>query len=252
MSSATSSAAGRCGSLVSIAATAAKLVTPTARARSAKAMPRAAPSPTRMPVKPPGPTAAATMSSAGGSSPAASMTRSIIGNSTSAWPWRNAWRSATSTTLPRPTAAEQAEPAVSMASRMGLARGSCGAAVPSRLVKGSDGRAWRRLDRAHLDDFGDVMAQHVLDARLQGRGRARTARARALHVEVDDAVFVIVENDVAAIHRHRRSHSGFKQFFDLGDDFVLFLAAVGRARGLAHVAGDDRPPGGEMLHDRGL
>src|SRR5205807_4156361 len=81
------------------------------------------------------------------------------------------------------------------------------------------------LDRADLDDFGDVMAEHVLDSRLQGRGRARAARARALHVQVDDAVRKIIEDDVAAIHRHRRPHAGLEQFLDLSDDFVFFLAA---------------------------
>jgi len=35
----------------------------------------------------------------------------------------------------------------------------------------------RALNRADFDDFRDVVAQHVLDTGLQGRGRARAARA---------------------------------------------------------------------------
>src|SRR5947209_8400077 len=41
-----------------------------------------------------------------------------------------------------------------------------------------------RSDGAHLADFRDVVTQHVLDARLQGRGRTRAAGTGALHVQV--------------------------------------------------------------------
>src|ERR1700676_5161079 len=43
-------------------------------------------------------------------------------------------------------------------------------------------------DRADFLNFRDVVLQHVLDAGLERRRRARTARARALHVQVNDAV----------------------------------------------------------------
>ena len=95
------------------------------------------------------------------------------------------------------------------------------------------------------------MPQHVLDAGLQRRGRARTSRARALHVQVDDAILEILEDDVAAIHRDGGTHPGFKQFLDLRHDLVVFLAAFRRVRILARLGEDDRPPGREMLHDRG-
>ena len=78
-----------------------------------------------------------------------------------------------------------------------------------------------------LDHFGDVMAQHVLDPGLQGRGRTGAAGAGTLHVQVDDAVLEILEGDVAAIHRHRRAHPRFQQFLDLGDDLVVFLGRAG-------------------------
>src|SRR3984893_9217121 len=138
--------------------------------------------------------------------------------------------------MPCPTATEQAEPAVSIASsvslvllsditetrlardpghprRQGVARRKAKTRVP-----GPSPVTRSPLDRADFDDFGDVMAEHILDPRLQGRGRARAARARALHVQVDDAVLEILANDVAAIHRHRRAHSGLQQFLDLGTD----------------------------------
>src|SRR3954471_24488614 len=121
--------------------------------------------------------------------------------------------------VPRPTATEQPEPAVSIASRMEpvlssppckfaesgvtedhLARACPGHSRLLKLVRAQARRGWPgqspatgvELDRADLDNFGDVMAEHVLDPRLQGRGRARAARARALHVQVDDAVLKII------------------------------------------------------------
>ena len=103
-----------------MAATAAKLVTPTSRAPDASAIPCAAASPARIPVNPPGPVAAATKSSAPGTTPAARATRSTIGSSASACPWRNARCSAASVSAPRRIAAEQPEPAVSIASSSGF------------------------------------------------------------------------------------------------------------------------------------
>ncbi len=78
--------------------------------------------------------------------------------------------------------------------------------APTRGQRKSAQRA--RSNRAHLHDLGDVMPEHVLDPRLECRGRARTARAGTLHVEINDAVFEIVKDDVAAILRDCRAHAG--------------------------------------------
>src|ERR1051325_2135810 len=150
-----------------------------------------------------------------------------------------AWRSAASTTGPRPTAAEQAEPAVSIASRAGPAPLSDVTEIPGRVSPGRGGL----LDRADFAHFRDVMPQHVLDAGLQRRGRAWTSRARTLHVQINDPILKIMEDDVAAIHRDRGTHPGFKQFLDLRHDLVVFLAAFRRIRIRARLGEDDRPPG---------
>ena len=69
-------------------------------------------------------------------------------------------------------------------------------------------------------------------------------------MQVDDAVLEILENDVAAIHRHRRAHPGLQQFLDLGDDLVVFLA-IRRGIRRPRIGQDDRATRGEMFHDRG-
>ena len=99
------------------AASAASVVSPTAGLPVASAMPRAAATPTRNPVKLPGPTVTAMRSRAPNSMPAAFITAAIIGISASAWPRiigserlvSPPWRSVSS------TAAAQALSAVSMA-----------------------------------------------------------------------------------------------------------------------------------------
>src|SRR5260221_6738165 len=85
------------------------------------------------------------------------------------------------------------------------------------IAPGQPPFAYGRLasDGAHLEDFRDVVAQHVLDAGLQGRGRARASRAGALHVQIDDAVLEILEGDVAAVHRHCRPQPRLQQLLDL-------------------------------------
>jgi hypothetical protein len=92
------------------------------------------------------------------------------------------------------------------------------------------------------------MAQHVLDAGLEGRGRARAARARALHVQVDDAVLEAVEDDVAAILGDGGAHPRVEQLLDLGDDLVL--GPVGRGLGGSGRIEKDGLARGEVLHDR--
>ena len=99
-----------------LAATASKLVTPTARAPVASAIPRTAASPMRMPVKLPGPIVTPTMSSAAADNPDLRITASTIGNSLSVGPRAFAHRSAASTVSPAATTTEQPDPAESSAS----------------------------------------------------------------------------------------------------------------------------------------
>src|SRR5580658_9885058 len=104
----------------------------------------------------------------------------------------------------------------------------------------------RGSDGSHFLHLGYIVAQHVLDAGLQGRRRAWAARARALHVQIDDAVLVAMEKDVAAILSHRRTHPRLEQLLDLLHHLVLVFV---RERAFA-AAEDYRRAGGEMLHDR--
>src|SRR5689334_7976625 len=60
------------------------------------------------------------------------------------------------------------------------------------------------LGRLHFHHFRHVVLEKILDAHLERGGRARAARARALHVQVDHAVAEILEDDVAAILGDRR------------------------------------------------
>ena len=48
-----------------------------------------------------------------------------------------------------------------------------------------------------FDHFGNVVPEHVLDARLERHRRTGAAGARALQVQVDDTVFIALEDDVA-------------------------------------------------------
>ncbi len=143
-----------------VAAAASKLLTPINGRRAASAIPRAAASPTRMPVKLPGPIVTAIRSSAETARPAARIASSTIGSNASAWPWAmSACRSA-STSSPAATAAEQPLPAESTARISGSA--ATGRCVPSAAFR----RRPRPSDGADLDHFGDVVPQHVFDARL--------------------------------------------------------------------------------------
>jgi len=67
------------------------------------------------------------------------------------------------------------------------------------------------------------VAEQVLDAVLQRRGRARAAGAGALHVEVDDALTETVEGDIAAVLRHGRPDAGIEKLLDGGDDLLRAL-----------------------------
>jgi hypothetical protein len=73
------------------------------------------------------------------------------------------------------------------------------------------------LHRPYFDNIGNEVPEQVLDAVLEGRCRRRAARARALHVEVDDAFLVAAEGDVAAVTRHCWAYTRLDQILDGGD-----------------------------------
>jgi hypothetical protein len=101
------------------AATASKPVTPTDRAPVASTIPRTAASPTRMPVKLPGPIVVPTMSSANVDNPDLRIAVSAIRSNLSAWPCAVVHCSAASTVSPAATTTEQPNPAESSASTIG-------------------------------------------------------------------------------------------------------------------------------------
>src|SRR3569623_2605053 len=74
-------------------------------------------------------------------------------------------------------------------------------------------------------DAGDEVAEQVLDAGLEGRGRGRAARAGALHVQVDRAVAEALEGDIAAIHGHGRTDAGRDQLLDDFDGLGVAVVA---------------------------
>ena len=67
-------------------------------------------------------------------------------------------------------------------------------------------------------------------------------------MEVDDAVFEIMKDDVSAILRNSRPHARLQQFLDLRHDFVPVF--FGHCRTVRSVRKQDRPAGGKVLHDR--
>ncbi len=87
----------------------------------------------------------------------------------------------------------------------------------------------RLSDRAHFNDFGDVMPQHIFDAHFQSSGRTRTSLARSLHLQHNNAILKAPIHNVAAIHSDGRPYPGIQQFFDLFDYFrvLAILAMVG-------------------------
>src|SRR5665213_1455419 len=183
------------------AAKAASVDSPMTGFAAASPSPRAAAMPTRRPVKLPGPVGTAKRSICEKSSLLAAMTRAISGIKASAWP-RAIGIDSCATMAPCPvssTAAEQASSAVSMAkTRMTV--------FDAPFAAGSN--------RPNLGDFRHEMLEQVLDAVLQRRGRGRTARAGALHLQEHDAFFVALEGDVAAVAGHRRPYARLDQVLD--------------------------------------
>src|SRR5215469_5638261 len=177
-------------------------------------------------------------SMADGNRPALRIASSIIRSRRSACPCRVANRSRASTFFPVATTTEHANPVASSAKVNGSA-GSAEAARPKGVTLGPNpdgpllgalpGRAAKPTPRpkpdgerpqigsyrAHLHNFRDVISKHILDSSLQCRGRTRAAGAGALHMEVNDPVFVVVKNNVAAILRNRRAHACLQQLLDL-------------------------------------
>src|SRR5262245_1882797 len=255
------------------AARAASVETPTACLPAASAMPRAAAIPTRNPVKLPGPTVTAMRSRSESRSAAWFMTRARSGIRASACPRAMAMLSCANTRSGvSMTPAAQTSSAVSIARiRMfpALQPAQCNTArdhtIPRPTPAGIEpasafrraGARHGRSDRANLGDLGDEMAQQGLDAVAQRCGRGRAAGARALHGQVDHAVLVAAERDVAAVAGDRRAHAGLDQLLDRGDGLGVirseeFLGG-GRAfdisahdRGARHVVFHDR------AEDRGL
>src|SRR4051812_35280222 len=78
----------------------------------------------------------------------------------------------------------------------------------------SDFAARESLDGPNFGDVRHEMAQQILDAVLERRGGRRTAGARALHRQIDHAVLVAAERDVAAIVRDRRAYARLDQLLD--------------------------------------
>src|SRR3546814_8019884 len=62
------------------------------------------------------------------------------------------------------------------------------------------------------------MFEQGFEAVLQRRGRRRTARAGALHLEIDIALVEAAIEDVAAVARDSGADARFDQFPDLRDD----------------------------------
>ena len=93
---------------------------------------------------------------------------------------------------------------------------------PQSLIK-------RGLDRLDGLDFGEFLAQAALDPHLECEDRAGAAAARPAQAQVGDPVFILDEEHVAAVHRHRRADLLFDDADDAGLDPDGRLAAFGRA-----------------------
>src|ERR1700676_5579715 len=244
-------------------------------------MPRAAESPTRSPVKLPGPVVTAMRSSAAKAMAASLITRAISGIRASAWP-RFMASDSCAINLPASVSrmpAAQASSAVSMA-RISMrelyssfvgwakptgranARPMTGSACPPSRRAEQRARREERLcpptgeksHRPNFDHVGHKVPEQVLDAVLQRRGGGWAAGARTLHVQIDDAVLETAESDVAAVIGDRRAHARFDQVLDgrdrlgviVAEELVLF---VGGLVACNRPVGQQRSAGHVVLHD---
>src|SRR5471030_1504386 len=128
--------------------------------------------------------------------------------------------------------------------------------IPARGPEGRDTTLYKRLDawlagglldRLHFDDFRHVVLQKVLNSHFQGGRRTRATRARALHLQVDDAFAEVMEHDIAAVLGHGRTDAGLEQIFDLGNNFVVVSRRIACRSG--HFARKHGLAGGVVLHD---
>src|SRR5690554_2534650 len=106
----------------------------------------------------------------------------------------------------------------------------------------------------HVLHFRNEVMQQVLDAVLQGRRRGWATGARALHVQVNGALLISAECDVAAILRHCRAHTRLQKVLDCSNDFFVGLVvelAIGIMVETAGAIGCHyRLRRHEVLHDR--
>ena len=96
------------------------------------------------------------------------------------------------------------------------------------------------------------MPEQILDAVAERRRGARATGASTAHMQIDDTVAEALEGDVTAILRHGRTHAGFEQLLDGGDNlgvlrgegFGFALRGANRLLALGHLLTGD-----VMLHD---
>src|SRR5258707_174363 len=121
----------------------------------------------------------------------------------------------------------------------------------ARLNASADRSPAGSCHRPDFDHVWPIMAQQVLDAVTQRRGRRRATRAGTLHVEIDNAVLEAAESDVAAVVSDGRPHSRLDQLFDGGNGFGIFrleeLLAFIRWGSIRAV--HDRSARHEVFHD---
>src|SRR5581483_3840198 len=108
-----------------------------------------------------------------------------------------------------------------------------------------------RSNRPHLLHLGDEVPEQVLDAVAQRCGRGRAARAGAAHMEIDDALAIALEGDVAAVLGDRRAHARLEQLLDGLDRLLVFgrVELAGGGLGARRLALGDRLARDVMLHD---
>src|SRR5438477_12356562 len=156
-----------------------------------------------MPVKLPGPTPTRIWLAV-----RPSISSAIIGTSRSAWP-RPITSSIRATHRPSlsNSAAVQAALDVSKARSMGrIVVTSC--STPQALG----------LDCFYAFHFGNIVADQAFDPAFEGHGRRGTARAGAVHRQVQMPIAIAFVDDVAAVLGDGRADARFDQLLDLVDD----------------------------------
>src|SRR4051812_26141842 len=92
------------------------------------------------------------------------------------------------------------------------------ALTPTEQASSAVSRARRRIPAGlrlgDLADFRHEMAEQVLDAVLERRGRGGATGAGAAHVQENNAVAEAAEGDVAAVLGDGRTDPGLEQLLD--------------------------------------